>query len=65
METKDWYEMQDLADDFRVPVARVRQVVGILEETNQIQVRDRPGDKRYKQVSSDSVATIRKVILGA
>lgn len=61
---KDWYELAELADMWKVPLARVRTVVSNLESAGVIQVRDRPGDKRYKQVSNGSLDTVRKVVLG-
>ena len=61
---KEWYELAELATLWQVPLARVRTVVSNLESAGVIQVRDRPGDKRYKQVSKDSLNTLRKVVLG-
>jgi hypothetical protein len=39
--------------------------VANLENLNLIQVRDRPRDKRYKQVHKDSIDKLRVAVLGA
>ncbi len=61
---KDWYELAELANMWQVPLARVRTAVSNLESLGIIQVRDRPADKRYKQVNKDSLDTLRKAVLG-
>jgi DNA-binding MarR family transcriptional regulator len=64
LENKDWYDLQALADEWNVPVARVRMHVSSLEAAGVIQTRDKPGDRRYKQVARESVETLRKVAVG-
>ena len=60
MENKEWYELQNLANMLRIPIGRIRQAVSFLESAGSIQTRDRPGDKRYKQVHKDSIETLKK-----
>jgi DNA-binding GntR family transcriptional regulator len=62
---KEWYELAELASEWQVPIVRVRSAVSNLESVGIIQVRDRPGDKRYKQVNKASLDTLRKAVLGA
>ena len=61
---QEWYELADIADMWNVPITRVRGAVSNLESIGAIQVRERPGDQRYKQVNKDSLATLRKAVLG-
>jgi hypothetical protein len=61
---QEWYELAEIADMWSVPITRVRGAVSNLESIGAIQVRERPGDKRYKQVNKDSLATLRKAVLG-
>jgi hypothetical protein len=61
---KEWYELAELADEWRVSVERVRISVSNLESAGVIQVRGRPGDRRYKQVNRASLDTLRKAVLG-
>jgi|GEM_PF-3470262 len=62
---KEWYELAELASEWQVPIVRVRSAVSNLESVDIVQVRDRPGDKRYKQVNKASLDTLRKAVLGA
>jgi hypothetical protein len=62
MTEKEWYELQELADEWNVPVTRVRITVANLEPIGAIQTRDRPGDRRFKQVHRDSLETLRKAL---
>jgi hypothetical protein len=62
---KEWYDLAELAGEWQVPIVRVRSAVSNLESIGVIQARDRPGDKRYKQVNMASLDTLRKAVLGA
>lgn len=65
MADKEWSGLQELAEEWSVPIARIRTVVSVLEGTDStFQVRDRPGDKRYKQVHRDSIEKIHRAIFG-
>ncbi len=64
MAEKDWYELDELATMWSLPVARIRSIVAALEPIGAITTRDRPGDRRYKQVSKESLDTLRKSVLG-
>ncbi len=61
-EDKEWYELAELAEEWGVPVTRVRGNVASLEAIGAIKIRDRPGDRRFKQVHRDSVETLRKAV---
>jgi hypothetical protein len=61
---KEWYELAELATEWQVTVERVRVAVSNLESARVIEVRGRPGDKRYKQVSKASLDTLRRAVLG-
>lgn len=61
---KEWYELAELADTWGIPLARVRSAVANLENLNVIQVRDRPGDRRYKQVNKSSIEKLRIAVIG-
>ena len=61
-DAKEWYELHELAHEWGVPVTRIRITVANLEAIGAIQTRDRPGDRRFKQVSSGSLDTLRKAI---
>ncbi len=60
-----WYELAELAEMWDVPLARVRSAVANLENLGVIEVRDRPRDKRYKQVHKNSIDKLRIAVLGA
>ena len=60
-----WYELAELAELWEVPLPRVRSAVANLENLHLIQVRDRPRDKRYKQVHKDSIEKLRIAVLGS
>jgi DNA-binding MarR family transcriptional regulator len=62
---KEWYELAELAEEWHVTVERVRISVANLESAGVIQVRGRPGDRRYKQVNKASLDTLRRAVLGA
>jgi hypothetical protein len=62
---KEWYELAELASEWQVPVERIRVTVSRLDVIGVIQVRERPGDRRYKQVNKASLDTLRKAVLGA
>jgi hypothetical protein len=60
-----WYELAELAELWEVPLARVRSAVANLENLGVIEVRDRPRDKRYKQVNKNSIDKLRLAVLGS
>lgn len=64
-EDDEWYELAELAEMWAVPLARIRSAVANLENLGVIQVRDRPRDKRYKQVNKGSIEKLRLAVLGA
>jgi DNA-binding MarR family transcriptional regulator len=64
-EDKEWYDMAELASEWGVPTARVRMSVASLEAIKAITTRDKPGDRRIKQVSQSSIETVRIAVLGA
>lgn len=64
-ESDIWYELAELAEMWGVPLNRVRSAVANLENLGLIQVRDRPRDKRYKQVHKDSIDKLRLAVLGS
>lgn len=64
-EDNEWYELAELAEMWEVPLSRVRSAVANLENLGLIQVRDRPRDKRYKQVKKDSIDKLRLAVLGS
>lgn len=64
-EVKEWYDMAELALAWGVPVARVRMAAAFLEPIKAIKTREKPGDRRVKQVHRDSVETLRTAVLGA
>ncbi len=61
-DNEDWYDLRELAVMWGVDVVRVRSAVSFLEPTGIIKTRDKPGDRRAKQVSKDSIETVRKSI---
>ena len=63
-EDKQWYDMTELASMWEVPVARVRLAAASLEAIKAIITRDKPGDRRIKQVKKDSIETLRVAVLG-
>jgi DNA-binding MarR family transcriptional regulator len=62
---KEWYDMAELAAEWNVPVARVRMATASLEAIKAIVTRDKPGDRRVKQISQSSIETLRIAVLGA
>jgi DNA-binding MarR family transcriptional regulator len=65
MENKEWYEQQELADEWKVPVARVRQTVASLESAGAIKTRVKPADRRVTQIHKSSIETLRKGVIGS
>jgi hypothetical protein len=62
---KEWYDMAELAAEWEVPVARVRMATASLEAIKAIVTREKPGDRRVKQVQKQSIETLRIAVLGA
>jgi DNA-binding MarR family transcriptional regulator len=65
LENKEWYDQAELANAWNVPVARVRMNVASLEAIKAIETREKPGDRRIKQVHRSSLDKLRIAVLGA
>ena len=64
MPDQEWLEIDEIASMWSVPVTRVRANVASLESVGAIKTRQRPGDRRFKQVHTDSLETLKKAVLG-
>jgi DNA-binding MarR family transcriptional regulator len=62
LENKEWYDQQELADAWGVPVARVRSTTTALEAVGAIVTRDKPGDRRAKQIRKDSIENLKSAV---
>jgi DNA-binding MarR family transcriptional regulator len=62
MTEKDWYDLQELANEWHIAIVRLRRAVVILEVKGVIETRESPTDKRAKQISSGSVEALRKTV---
>jgi len=62
MTEKDWYDLQELADEWQIAVVRLRRAVVILEAKRIIETRESPTDKRAKQIYSGSVEALRRTV---
>lgn len=60
-----WYDLRELAELWGLDIVRVRNAVSFLEPTGIIKVRDKPGDRRTKQVHRDYIEIVRKSVMGA
>lgn len=65
LEEKEWYDQAELAEEWNINVARVRQTTATLDSIGAIETRDKPGDRRVKQISKNSVEKVRIATLGS
>jgi hypothetical protein len=61
---KEWLTLQEIADEFSVPLYKVRNTISTLKAINSIATRDRPTDRRILEVHKDSLPTIKQALLG-
>jgi DNA-binding IclR family transcriptional regulator len=61
---KEWLTLQEIAEEFNVPLYKVRNTIATLKAINTIATRDRPTDRRILEVHKDSLATIKQALLG-
>jgi len=65
LEEKEWYDQSELAEEWNINVARVRQATATLDSISAIETRDKPGDRRVKQISKNSIDKLRQATLGS
>jgi DNA-binding MarR family transcriptional regulator len=62
MPEKEWYTQQELADEFNVPLDRVRTIVSTLSKAGVIKTQRDPRDSRYVLVHQSSVPIVKQTL---
>ena len=60
MAEKEWYTIQELAEEWGISYSKLRAAVDALSNISAIKTRPRPGDNRTQEINKDSLDTLRR-----